>query len=115
MGWLSDAKGLTTPNTVMVLVGSKRDLEAQREVTYEEAAQFARENGLTFMETSAKTGDSVEDTFINTSKLILRSIQEGDIGSGDTKVTAPDQYANITTVNESGGNDGGNLASGGCC
>ena len=113
VGWLSDAKGLTTPNTVMVLVGSKRDLEASREVSYEEAAQFARDNRLVFMEASAKTGDAVEDTFLETAKLILRSIQEGDIScSGDTR---PAQSAQITSANEMGGNDGGNLSSGGCC
>lgn len=114
MGWLSDAKGLTTPNTVMVLIGSKRDLEAQREVTYEEASQFAQENGLMFMEASAKTGDSVEDAFIETSKLILRSIQEGGINSGDSKANGSGQNANITTIDENGGNDGGNLNAG-CC
>ena len=33
------------------------DLEAQRDVTFEEAKQFAEENGLMFVEASAKTGD----------------------------------------------------------
>ena len=33
------------------------DLEAQRDVTFEEAKQFADENGLMFVEASAKTGD----------------------------------------------------------
>lgn len=36
------------------MVGNKSDLEAQRDVTYEEAKQFAEENGfiyLLFLET----------------------------------------------------------------
>lgn len=30
---------------VIILIGNKADLEAQRDVTYEEAKQFADENG----------------------------------------------------------------------
>ena len=32
---------------VIFLIGNKSDLEAQRDVTYEEAKQFAEENGET--------------------------------------------------------------------
>merc|ERR1712150_34903 len=56
--WLTDARNLTNPNTVIFLIGNKCDLEAQRDVTYEEAKQFADENGLMFVEASAKTGES---------------------------------------------------------
>uniref|UniRef100_A0AAZ3S6N9 Ras-related protein Rab-14 n=1 Tax=Oncorhynchus tshawytscha TaxID=74940 RepID=A0AAZ3S6N9_ONCTS len=45
--WLTDARNLTNPNTVIILIGNKADLEAQRDVTYEEAKQFAEENGET--------------------------------------------------------------------
>lgn len=40
---------------VIFLIGNKCDLDAQRDVTYEEAKQFAEENGLMFVEASAKT------------------------------------------------------------
>ncbi|KAK7933626.1 hypothetical protein WMY93_004522 [Mugilogobius chulae] len=56
--WLTDARNLTNPNTVIILIGNKADLEAQRDVTYEEAKQFADENGLLFLEASAKTGET---------------------------------------------------------
>ena len=42
---------------MIFLIGNKSDLEAQRDVTYEEAAAFAEENGLMFIEASAKTGE----------------------------------------------------------
>ena len=44
--WLTDARNLTNPNTVIMLIGNKKDLDAQRDVTYEEAAAFAKENGV---------------------------------------------------------------------
>ena len=43
--WLTDARTLASPNIVILLVGNKRDLDAEREVTYLEASRFAQENG----------------------------------------------------------------------
>lgn len=37
--------GLSLCSQVIILIGNKADLEAQRDVTYEEAKQFAEENG----------------------------------------------------------------------
>ena len=53
------------------------DLEARREVRKEEGEAFAREHGLIFMETSAKTAANVEEAFIGTAKEIYQKIQEG--------------------------------------
>jgi len=78
--WLSDARRhLTNPNTVIMLVGNKTDLAKQRQVTFEEATKFAEENGLIFIETSAKTGDGVEETFLRTARKIFENIQAGSL------------------------------------
>ena len=44
--WLTDARTLASPNIVIILVGNKKDLEAEREVTFLEASRFAQENGM---------------------------------------------------------------------
>jgi len=77
--WLTDARNLTNPNTVIFLIGNKCDLDSQRDVTYDEAKQFADENGLTFLETSAKTGEGVEEAFLETAKRIFANIQDGSL------------------------------------
>jgi len=40
-----DARSLASPNIVIILVGNKKDLDAEREVTFLEASRFAQENG----------------------------------------------------------------------
>ena len=49
--------------TVM-LIGNKCDLSHRRAVSYEEGEQFAKENGLVFMEASAKTAQNVEEVMV---------------------------------------------------
>lgn len=64
--------------TVM-LIGNKVDLESRRAVSYEEGEKFAKEHGLIFLETSAKTAANVEEAFIQTARMIHEKIQNGTV------------------------------------
>jgi Ras-related protein Rab-2A len=59
--WLEDARQHANSNMTIMLIGNKCDLAHRRAVSTEEGEQFAKENGLVFMETSAKTALNVED------------------------------------------------------
>lgn len=74
--WLMDARQHAQPNMVIILIGNKSDLD-RREVTYEEGAWFARQNGLFFLETSAKTGQNVDAAFLDTARSIYENLQAG--------------------------------------
>jgi Ras-related protein Rab-2A len=49
------------PDMTIMLIGNKCDLDARRQVSFEEGERFAKENGLIFTETSAKTAFNVEE------------------------------------------------------
>jgi len=94
---------------VIFLIGNKSDLEAQRDVTYEEAKQFADENGLMFVEASAKTGETVEDAFLETAKKIYQNIQDGslDLNAAESGVQhKPSQSGAVRSVINTGQGDG---------
>ena len=60
-----------------MLIGNKSDDVQKRQVSYEEGQAFAQENGLEFLETSAKTADNVEEAFVGTASEIYRKIKDG--------------------------------------
>ncbi|MBN3271463.1 RAB4B protein, partial [Polyodon spathula] len=77
--WLTDARTLASPNIVIILCGNKKDLDADREVTFLEASRFAQENELMFLETSALTGENVEEAFLKCARNILNKIESGEL------------------------------------
>ncbi|XP_068524463.1 ras-related protein Rab-4B isoform X1 [Anas acuta] len=80
--WLTDARTLASPNIVIILCGNKKDLDADREVTFLEASRFAQENELMFLETSALTGENVEEAFLKCARTILnKKIESGKGGN----------------------------------
>jgi Ras-related protein Rab-2A len=49
----------------------------RRQVSFAEGEKFAADNGLIFLETSAKTASNVEDAFVKTAAKIYENIQKG--------------------------------------
>ena len=60
------------PDIVIALAGNKSDLGQKRVVEYEEAAAYAEENGLLFMETSAKNANNVNEIFLAIARKLPR-------------------------------------------
>lgn len=66
---------------VFALTGCKLDLVstgARREVSKDEAKTFAEQNGLLFVETSARTGVNVEEAFNLVTQKVYERIQSGE-------------------------------------
>merc|ERR1712010_409352 len=61
--WVKELQRQGSPNIVTALAGNKCDLASKRKVEASEASEYAKDNGLLFMETSAKTALNVEELF----------------------------------------------------
>lgn len=69
-----DFKDDNKMSTFFALVGNKLDLEKNRQVAYEEGKKYAEKIGCEFYETSAKTGEGVEDMFFDFAKDLFAKI-----------------------------------------
>ena len=71
--WFKEIKQQSEENAMIFLIANKKDKSQEREVSTSKGQQFATEKGLDgFFETSAKTGEGVEETFIHAAKVLLK-------------------------------------------
>ena len=75
--WLTMLQETTTPNIKVILVGNKKDCEAERQVPFEMGKAFAESHGfIHFIETSAKTGEGVMPSFQVMAKALFLESRE---------------------------------------
>merc|ERR1712046_19517 len=83
---------------MIVLVGNKIDMETERQVSWEEGQTFAKKNDLIFFETSAKTGENVDNIYLASGKAIFNNIVNNAYDLSDESVgikpgNAPAQFS----------------------
>eukprot|EP01111_Echinosteliopsis_oligospora_P014729 TRINITY_DN561_c0_g1_i2.p2 TRINITY_DN561_c0_g1~~TRINITY_DN561_c0_g1_i2.p2 ORF type:complete len:212 (-),score=69.65 TRINITY_DN561_c0_g1_i2:1732-2367(-) len=71
--WVKELQRQGNPNIVIALAGNKVDLASKRTVEIEEAQSYSDENGVLFMETSAKTAANVNELFVAIAKKLPKT------------------------------------------
>lgn len=79
--WLNDVHSLCDPNAAITLIGNKLDLADRRAVTPAEAQAFASNHQLTYLETSARGGDNVNEAFHRATKTVYEKAESGLLSS----------------------------------
>jgi len=67
--WVKDVTE-REPNAKLVVLGNKCDLEEYREVPYDDGKSYADEVNAIFMETSAKTGENIDEVFFEIGRAL---------------------------------------------
>lgn len=105
--WLSDVRAQASDNLIVVVVGNKTDLvelpaghaasfddgedgddgdsphlRPRREVSYQEAKEWAESQGLALVETSSLTGQNIESPFTMCARSVLELIERGIVVPG---------------------------------
>lgn len=132
--WLNDLRQIAEEGIIVVLVGNKSDLapastaasegaeaENKRQVTRQEAEEWCRQNKvMQYVETSAKSGENVEQAFLEVAERIYQNIEAG-------KYDLNDRRSGVKGPGASGGNTARTVnlgmqdapvkkgANGGCC
>ena len=75
--WLQDIKDVARSDVVTLLLGNKSDLSDKRQVTYEEADNFAKAHGMQYFETSAKNGDGISESIDACVAVIEHNVEDG--------------------------------------
>ena len=77
--WINSIKtNLGEKNIIIpiIIVGNKLDMEDMRDITREEAEKFAKENKYKYFETSAKTGEGVDDAIRDLVNQVLEKSEQ---------------------------------------
>ena len=80
--WIKDLNSYGDKNLTMLLVGNKSDLENKRQINKEEGEEKAKSFELGFIETSACSGNNIDQAFdIMLKEVLKRYIVDNDINN----------------------------------
>lgn len=95
--WYNNIKENARENVQIVLVGNKNDIPDKRQVTYEQGQALGQELGVPFLETSAKTADSVEEAFTTLARLVKDNVDTESAAEAQQHVNVKDSSSGTSS------------------
>ncbi|KAG6526511.1 ras-related protein RABA4c-like [Zingiber officinale] len=112
--WLEELRGHADKNIVIMLIGNKSDLGSLRAVPTEDAKEFAENENLFFMETSALDATNVESAFVTILTEIYRIVSKKSlVANDDAEPTGDTNLLTGTQIAVSGQEPAGSKSA--CC
>lgn len=75
--WMKNIEQHASDNVVKVLVGNKSDLDdSKRVIPYSRGKSLAAEYRIPFFETSAKSGEAVEEVFLGMARDVMTRLRD---------------------------------------
>jgi small GTP-binding protein len=84
--WIADVQSVAKSDVVLILVGNKCDLEDKRQVSSEDAKEFAQKHGMLYFDVSAKSGLNVTEAIARCVDLIEKNIEVSEAQKAQEKV-----------------------------
>jgi Ras-related protein Rab-1A len=101
--WLKEVDNYAKEDVRKILVGTKSDLADKRKVAYADAVEYAKDNGMDYVETSSKTASNVEFAFIDLAgSLKLAYKGSTDMKHSHTEVIIPRADSGWSSSGKSG-------------
>ncbi|EPS69801.1 hypothetical protein M569_04963, partial [Genlisea aurea] len=91
--WLEELRSSADKHIAVMLIGNKSDLENLRQVSLEDAKDFAQRENLFFMETSALDATNVDPAFSTLLKEIYRLNTKKSLVANESEAAAAGGYA----------------------
>ncbi|KAL3112726.1 hypothetical protein niasHT_019700 [Heterodera trifolii] len=79
--WLRQVKEHAPQNAVLLMVGNKADLDAERKVDFDRAENLAKKIGVSIYEVSAKTGINCDDAFVELATVMRNRLLSSALNS----------------------------------
>eukprot|EP00483_Globobulimina_turgida_P005530 UN05540 len=102
--WVKELQRQGSTNVVISIAGNKCDLEEKRQVQAEDAKAYADDNGIFFIETSAKTPKNVRELFVAIARKLPKEappvkpgivIDQPMVDQGDKQSCCPNHSFNV--------------------
>lgn len=98
--WVKELKKMLGSEMCLIIAGNKVDLEKQRNVSVEDAEEYARSVGAKHFHTSAKLNQGIEEMFLELSQRMIERAKENDQQKASSLGRAGSTRRNVVVVED---------------